>query len=92
MFSSHNEILWENENCVDNSHYNPGGSVELLPCHGLGGNQKWIHDKQSVCSLKRSYDLDLFGCNKRVSDTFLILQCSMIKSHSEHCLVPVSPK
>jgi hypothetical protein len=40
--------LWENENCVDNSKYEAGASVELIPCHGMEGNQKWIHDRKSV--------------------------------------------
>ena len=48
MLSSHGEILWESENCVDNSKYEPGGSVELIPCHGMEGNQKWLHDRKSV--------------------------------------------
>lgn len=48
MLSSHGEILWESENCVDNSKYEPGGSVELIPCHGMEGNQKWVHDRKSV--------------------------------------------
>ena len=57
VLSSHGEILWESENCVDNSKYEPGGSVELIPCHGMEGNQKWAHDSKSVSIFYR-------GCSK----------------------------
>jgi hypothetical protein len=91
VLSSHGEILWESENCVDNSKYNPGASVELIPCHGMEGNQKWIHDKKSVSisyfmqvliklfqALIESHRESPQACNKRLNKhkTF----CCNIKS------------
>jgi hypothetical protein len=67
VLSSHGEILWESENCVDNSKYNPGASVELIPCHGMEGNQKWIHDKKSVSI---SYNISLQYKIIRIVQTF----------------------
>lgn len=48
ILSSKGEIIFEEENCLDVSKSYPGAPVEILKCHGMGGNQKWEHDKKSV--------------------------------------------
>lgn len=32
------------DNCLDVA--NPGGPVNLVRCHGMGGNQAWEYDSQ----------------------------------------------
>ena len=48
ILSSKGEIIFEEENCLDVSKSYPGAPVEILKCHGMGGNQQWEHDKKSV--------------------------------------------
>lgn len=48
VMSSKGEIIFEEENCLDVSKSYAGAPVEILKCHGMGGNQKWEHDKKSV--------------------------------------------
>ena len=54
VMSSKGEIIFEEENCLDVSKSYAGAPVEILKCHGMGGNQKWEHDKKSV-SLYREF-------------------------------------
>ena len=51
ILSSKGEIIFEEENCLDVSKSYAGAPVEILKCHGMGGNQKWEHDKKSVSIL-----------------------------------------
>lgn len=51
ILSSKGEIIFEEENCLDVSKSYAGAPVEILKCHGMGGNQKWEHDKKSVSRL-----------------------------------------
>ena len=48
ILSSKGEIIFEEENCLDVSKSYAGAPVEILKCHGMGGNQKWEHDRKSV--------------------------------------------
>lgn len=48
ILSSKGEIIFEEENCLDVSKSYAGAPVEILKCHGMGGNQKWEHSKASV--------------------------------------------
>ena len=41
MLTKKNEI-WHDSLCLD---YSGTGKAQLWPCHKLGGNQKWIHEK-----------------------------------------------
>ena len=54
VMSSKGEIIFEEENCLDVSKSYAGAPVEILKCHGMGGNQNWEHDKKSV-SLYREF-------------------------------------
>ncbi|KXJ08240.1 Polypeptide N-acetylgalactosaminyltransferase 1, partial [Exaiptasia diaphana] len=45
VLSSKGEIIFEEENCLDVSKTYAGAPVEMMKCHGLGGNQKWDHSK-----------------------------------------------
>lgn len=47
ILSSRGEIIFEEENCLDVSKSYAGAPVEILKCHGMGGNQKWEHDRAS---------------------------------------------
>ena len=51
ILSSKGEIIFEEENCLDVSKSYAGAPVEILKCHGMGGNQKWEHSKASVSQL-----------------------------------------
>ena len=48
ILTSRGELIFEEENCLDVSKSYAGAPVEILKCHGMGGNQKWEHDKKSV--------------------------------------------
>ncbi len=48
ILTSRGEIIFEEENCLDVSKAYAGAPVEIMKCHGMGGNQKWEHDKKSV--------------------------------------------
>ena len=48
ILTSRGELIFEEENCLDVSKSYAGSPVEILKCHGMGGNQKWEHDKKSV--------------------------------------------
>ena len=48
ILSSRGELIFEEENCLDVSKSYAGAPVEILKCHGMGGNQKWEHEKKSV--------------------------------------------
>lgn len=48
ILTSKGELIFEEENCLDVSKSYAGAPVEILKCHGMGGNQKWEHDKKSV--------------------------------------------
>ena len=43
--------MFEEDLCLDVSKRMRGGSIKLLNCHSLGGNQKWEYDVK-VCKLK----------------------------------------
>lgn len=46
MFKKNYEF-WHDEVCLDLVDGNPNTKVKLYTCHGLGGNQKWEHEKAS---------------------------------------------
>lgn len=48
MFTKKYEF-WHDEVCLDLVDGNPNTKVKLYTCHGLGGNQKWEHEKASRC-------------------------------------------
>lgn len=48
VLSSKGEVIFEEENCLDVSKTYAGAPVEMMKCHGLGGNQKWDHSKSLV--------------------------------------------
>lgn len=48
ILTSRGELIFEEENCLDVSKSYAGAPVEILKCHGMGGNQKWEHDKKKV--------------------------------------------
>ena len=47
LYTDKNELLWDDDTCLDVSNYNPGTSVTLYRCHGLGGNQLFEYDQSS---------------------------------------------
>lgn len=59
ILTSRGELIFEEENCLDVSKSYAGAPVEILKCHGMGGNQKWEHDKKKV-SLHTAVFLFLF--------------------------------
>ena len=46
MFTKNYEF-WHDEVCLDLVDGNQNTKVKLYTCHGLGGNQKWEHEKAS---------------------------------------------
>ena len=48
IFSKKGEIIFDEEYCLDVSDPKPGAAIEILKCHGFGGNQKWYHNLQTV--------------------------------------------
>jgi len=57
ILTSRGELIFEEENCLDVSKSYAGAPVEILKCHGMGGNQKWEHEKKSV-----SLHVTVFSC------------------------------
>ena len=47
LFTNKNELLWDDDTCLDVSGYSPGTVVTLYHCHGLGGNQLFEYDQSS---------------------------------------------
>ena len=43
-FTDLGELQFEEDLCLDVSSQRPGAHVQILNCHGLGGNQKWTYD------------------------------------------------
>ena len=43
-FSDLGEMQFEEDLCFDVSSSKVGGQINILNCHGLGGNQKWEYD------------------------------------------------
>ncbi|EDO37266.1 predicted protein, partial [Nematostella vectensis] len=41
-----NEILFNDDKCLDSPNGDPGSYVEMITCHGLKGNQEWKHNKR----------------------------------------------
>ena len=56
MFTKKNEF-WHDDLCLDLVSGSPGERVRLYSCHGLGGNQKWTHERVShVAATRQSYN------------------------------------
>ena len=53
ILSSKGQIIFEEENCLDVSQNKPNAPVEVLKCHGMGGNQKWEHNRQDVSNVDK---------------------------------------
>ena len=43
-FTDLGELQFEEDLCLDVSSQRPGAHVQILNCHGLGGNQKWTYN------------------------------------------------
>ncbi|KAK3731855.1 hypothetical protein QZH41_020213 [Actinostola sp. cb2023] len=41
-----NEIVFNDDKCLDAPNSDPGSFVEMITCHGLRGNQEWKHNKK----------------------------------------------
>lgn len=54
MFTKNYEF-WHDEVCLDLVDGNPDTKVKLYTCHGLGGNQKWEHEKASYVLIIINY-------------------------------------
>ena len=62
MFTKNYEF-WHDEVCLDLVDGNPNTKVKLYTCHGLGGNQKWEHEKASAKYYKSIIEWMIFGFN-----------------------------
>ena len=45
-FTDTGEIQLEDDLCLDVSSRSEGTSINILNCHGLGGNQKWAYNNE----------------------------------------------
>ena len=41
---THRQQIMSDDNCLDAA--SPDGPVKLVRCHGMGGNQAWVYDKE----------------------------------------------
>ena len=48
-YSDLGELQFEEDLCLDVSSQRPGAHVQILNCHGLGGNQKWAYNNKVRC-------------------------------------------
>lgn len=51
MYTKKHEF-WHDELCLDLVDSDPSTKAKLYECHGLGGNQKWEHDRVRRAKLR----------------------------------------
>ena len=89
ILSSKGEIIFEEENCLDVSKSYPGAPVEILKCHGMGGNQKWEHDKKSVSRRLNFSSLRSLSRSQRFHYIMYTSDWSFVLSEPFECTWPV---
>ena len=47
-FSDIGELQFEEDLCLDVSSSRIRAHIQILNCHGMGGNQKWIYNNQVI--------------------------------------------
>ena len=48
VLSKRGEIIFNDESCMDYSMDNKLDRIQMWECHGLKGNQEWLHDRVTV--------------------------------------------
>eukprot|EP00111_Clytia_hemisphaerica_P004070 TCONS_00011660-protein len=84
VWTKNDEMVYDDQKCLDFSFSNTKRHVELWGCHGLGGNQIWKHHKESGLIIHQvsSMCLAITGQNSKSgrSDLLTVEKCNEKKN------------
>ena len=79
-FTDIGEMQFEDDLCLDVFHHNVGTHINILNCHGLGGNQKWDYNVKVLCvaiMLLRTCNSP-FVCCQYFANVLVVCSCRLM--------------